>query len=91
MRVETRTYRTDDGRLVPAGDPKAATLAYPAGAEVPDAEARRVGLLEAKDDSKGKGKGRSKPDDKAAKQPDDKAKPQGEDKAAKRPEDKSGD
>lgn len=44
MIVNRRVYRTADGRLVEHDDPEAAFLAFPAGEDVPDAEARRSGL-----------------------------------------------
>jgi len=62
MIVEKRLYRTTDGKLVEEGDPDAAFLAYPAGAELSDEEARREGLLSEK-----------KPPPKAAAKPADKA------------------
>jgi hypothetical protein len=43
--VRGRWYWTaDKSRLVGEGDPEAAFLAYPAGTEIPDGEAKRVGL-----------------------------------------------
>jgi hypothetical protein len=44
FKVDRRIYRTTDGRLVEEGDTDAAFLAYAAGDEVSDAEARQVGL-----------------------------------------------
>lgn len=46
FRVDRHVWRTEDGRLVPHGDPDAAFLAYPAGAEFSDQEAARRGLTE---------------------------------------------
>jgi hypothetical protein len=37
-------WTADKSRLVPDGDPDAAFLAYPAGTEIPESEASRVGL-----------------------------------------------
>jgi hypothetical protein len=70
FRVERHKWWTADrSRLVDSGDPGAAFLAYPAGSEVPDDEARRVGLLLV---PPGGPKSRAKPPDKAAPRPPDK-------------------
>lgn len=46
MRLETALWRDKSGnRLVPDGDLDAETLAYPAGSEIPDELADRLGLL----------------------------------------------
>jgi len=63
MIVDKRLYRTADGRLVEEGDSEAAFLAYPAGTELSDEEARRAGLLVEK---KAPPKAMAKPADKAA-------------------------
>lgn len=48
FRVPRRLYWVADrSRLVPHGDPEAAFLAFPAGTELSDEEARRFGLLTA--------------------------------------------
>lgn len=65
-KVAERVYRTVDGRLVRHGDPAAAFLAYPAGAELSDEEARRSGLLELAEKSR-------RPEDKMAGRPRDKS------------------
>jgi hypothetical protein len=44
FKVPERLYRTTDGRLVRHNDPEAAFLAFPAGAELSDEEARRYGV-----------------------------------------------
>lgn len=50
FRVPRRLYWVADrSRLVPHGDPEAAFLAFPAGAELSDVEARRYGFLDAVD------------------------------------------
>lgn len=75
MIVDRRVYRTVDGRLVEEGDPEAAFLAYPAGEEVVDAEARRSGLTEFL--AKAGVKAKAKPADKAVTRHEDKAAPVG--------------
>lgn len=71
MRLGQRVYRTTDGRLVLQGDPNAAYLEYPAGTEVSDHTARKLGLAEEKPPARGKS--RSKPQDKSAEPGDDKS------------------
>jgi hypothetical protein len=66
MMVTEHVWRTGDGRLVPAGDPDAAFLAYAPGTEISDREAERVGLAAFL-------KSRGKPLDKSAPKPADKA------------------
>lgn len=44
FKVTERLYRTSEGRLVRHGDPAAAFLAFPVGAELSDDEARRFGV-----------------------------------------------
>lgn len=66
FKVTERVYRTVDGRLVRHGDPTAAFLAFPAGMELSDEEARRSGLLELMEKSR-------RPADKMAPRPRDKA------------------
>lgn len=68
-RVPERICRTADGRLVREGDPQAAFLAYPAGAELSDEEAERFGLLALGTDAKLG----SRPQDKLARRGRDKA------------------
>lgn len=48
MILDKHVWRTTDSldRLVWDGDPDAAILAYPKGTEIPDATARRLGLLD---------------------------------------------
>lgn len=46
MILQERIYRTVDGRLVREGDLDAAFLEFAAGAEIPDATARKLGLDE---------------------------------------------
>jgi hypothetical protein len=67
FKVTRRVYRTADGRLCEEDDPQVAFLAYVPGQEVPDAEARRVGLAAFAV------KAKAKPADKAAARPADKA------------------
>lgn len=43
--VTERVYRTADGRLCRHGDPESAFLAFPAGVELSDEEAKRSGLV----------------------------------------------
>jgi hypothetical protein len=69
FKVDQRLYRTTDGKLVEEGDPAAAFLAYPAGTELSDEEARREGLLV---ERKAAPKAQAKPADKAAPKPADK-------------------
>lgn len=45
FKVPERLYRTEEGRLVRHDDPAAAFLAFPAGHELSDDEARRLGVL----------------------------------------------
>ena len=46
FRVERhKWWNSDKSKLVETGDPDAAFLAYPAGTEIPDGEARKVGLV----------------------------------------------
>jgi hypothetical protein len=66
-RVDRHVWRTEDGRLVPDGDPDAAFLAYPAGTEFSDEEAARIGL------TKSLSGHTSQLDTKAAAKPADKA------------------
>lgn len=47
MKLDRHWWRTDDGRLVPDGDPAARFLAYPRGHEIPDHLAEKVGLAAA--------------------------------------------
>lgn len=65
MIVQGQVWRTNDGRLVPSGDPDAAFLAFAAGQEVADREADRLGLSDYL-------KSRDKPQDKAITRPQDK-------------------
>lgn len=44
FKVPERLYRTGDGRLVRHGDPAGAFLAFPAGYELSDEEATRLGV-----------------------------------------------
>ncbi len=44
-KIPHHIWRTDDGRLVPHGDPEAAFLAYPAGEELTDHDAEARGVL----------------------------------------------
>lgn len=44
MILDRRIYTTRDGRYVEEGDPDAAFLAFPAGYELADSEARRLGI-----------------------------------------------
>jgi hypothetical protein len=46
FKVPERLYRTTGDRFVAHGDPEAAFLAFPAGAELSDEEARRLGVAE---------------------------------------------
>jgi len=64
MIVTRHVWRTEDGRLVEDGDPEAAFLAYPAGSELGDAEAERLGLPLTKQAAKPADKTRVKPEDK---------------------------
>jgi hypothetical protein len=73
--VENHIWRTADGDLVEHGNPDAAILAYPAGTEVADDEAKKLGLADV---------GKAKPDTKAA----PKAKPAPANKAVDKPADK---
>lgn len=62
VKTDRRVYRTRDDRLVWEGDPDAAFLAYPAGREIPESVAARIG-----------GKQAPKPKDKQAPKPEDKS------------------
>lgn len=62
MKIEQHVWRTEDGRLVPHGDPDAAFLEFPAGTEMGDDRARELGLL--KQVRPVANKARSKSDDK---------------------------
>lgn len=99
MILDKHWWRTRDGRLVPDGDPGAATLAYPRGHEVPDHLARQIGLLQAVE-AEQRPSGQPEPEagaeaqadedadvdvEKQAEQPADKMVRKGADKAAKRP------
>lgn len=68
MILDKHWWRTEDGRLVPDGDPAAAILAYPRGMEIPDATARELGIVNDETPVKAKlapaNKARSKPADK---------------------------
>jgi hypothetical protein len=65
MLVTEHVWRTEDGRLVAAGHPDAAYLAYAPGMDVADREAQRVGLSDFL-------KSRAKPQDKSLSRPMDK-------------------
>lgn len=53
VRMDRRMYLTEDrSRAVPDGDPEARFLLCAEGGELPQADARRYGLLEAKTDDK---------------------------------------
>lgn len=45
-RVPQHVWRTKDDRLVLTGDPDAAFLAYPAGTDMAEDEARRRGIVD---------------------------------------------
>ena len=70
MKIEQHVWKTADGRLVQDGDPDAAFLEYPAGMELADDLARKVGLLV--DEPKPAKKAAAKPADKSASKPNDK-------------------
>jgi hypothetical protein len=67
MILDRHWWKTENGRLVPDGDPDARFLAYPRLMEIPDATARQLGIL---DDEP---KSRAKPADKSRAKPADKA------------------
>ena len=67
MILDRHWWKTEDGRLVPDGDPDAAILAYPRYTEIPDATARQLGIL-ADDEPKS----RARPADKSGPKPADK-------------------
>lgn len=52
MKAPHHLWRTADGRLVQTGHLDAEVLAYPAGSEIPDDEARKLGLLDEKKPAK---------------------------------------
>jgi hypothetical protein len=68
FKVPQHIWRTKDGTLVPHGDPDAAFLAYAAGDELSDREAKARGLLTVYPE-----KSRRKPADKAMAKPADKS------------------
>jgi hypothetical protein len=44
VRVESRLWKTADGKIVPDGDPRAAVLFATAGDEIPEQEAEELGI-----------------------------------------------
>lgn len=69
MILDKHWWKTEDDRLVPDGDPDARFLAYPKHTEIPDATARKLGILR---DEEPAAKAKAKPADKAAAKPADK-------------------
>lgn len=74
--VDKHIWRTADGTLVEHGHPDAAILQYPAGTEVPDADAKRLRLAEV-------GKTDPAPEPEAEPEPKKEAEPEKSDTAAK--------
>jgi hypothetical protein len=74
-KVPRHIWRTTDGRLVPHGHADAAFLAYPAGEELSDHDAKAKGVLAVYPDEKKTTakKAVAKPADKAMAKPADKA------------------
>lgn len=77
MNAECHVWKTRDGRLVAAGDPEAATLAYAPGDEVNSADEEKVRALsenaeQERDEQPAQAKQAAKPADKAAKREGDK-------------------
>lgn len=71
-RVEQHLWWTGDRkRLVPTGDPEASVLGYVTGDEIPEAEARRVGLIREPGPIEPP-KAAARPHDKARRLPNDK-------------------
>ncbi len=68
MILDKHWWKTEDGSLVPDGDPAARILAYPKGMEIPDATAAQLGITADDPDGKAKpapaNKARTKPADK---------------------------
>ncbi|MFD6069436.1 hypothetical protein [Amycolatopsis lurida] len=71
--VDKHIWRTADGNFVEHGHPDAAILAFPAGTEVPDADAKRFGLAKV---------GKSEPDPEPEEAPEKEAEPEKSDAAA---------
>lgn len=89
MIVDRHWWRTNDGDLVPDGDPRAAFLAYPKGHEIPDHLAEKVGLAAAvralADDAQDAERSDEDAYAKQAAKPADKMAARGEDKGSAAP------
>jgi len=73
-KVPRHIWRTKDGKLVPHDHPDAAFLAYPAGEELSDHDAKAKGVLAVYPEKKAPvKKAAAKPADKAVAKPADKA------------------